>query len=152
MQETLEEIHTTLASFDPGFHDRKLDDLEKRRYDAIQALSAAFSSESELLSRKRKAEREIIAEQRRKEDEEREKKRLEEDQELAARDHDEDVARDGKLREETEKVELETDSLMHQVEEEARVAVAQGREKLQALQERRRVSTYLCPQKSGPAC
>jgi hypothetical protein len=104
-------------------------------------LSTAYLAESDCLAQKRKAEREELAEQRRKEDEERERRRREEDEKLAARDREEDQVRDGKLKQDTEGVEQETDDLMGKVEEEARVAVAEGREKLQALQKRRRVST-----------
>jgi hypothetical protein len=52
----------------------------------------------------------------------------------------EDEDRDGKLKNETEEIEHETDSLMSQAEEDARVALAEGYEKLRVLQERRRVS------------
>ncbi|KAK4032154.1 hypothetical protein C8A01DRAFT_41402 [Parachaetomium inaequale] len=138
MQETLATIHNTLTELDPKFHDTKLDELERKRDDAIQALSAAYLAESDFLDQKRKAEREELAERRRKEDEKRERRRREEDEELAARDREEDQVRDGKLKEDTEEVEQETDDLMGKVEEEARVAMAEGRQKFQALQERRR--------------
>jgi hypothetical protein len=140
MQETLATIQSTLASLDPSFHDERLDELEKKRHDAIQALSSAFSAESESLDRKRKAEWDVISEQRGKEDEERERKRKEEDEQLAARYRDEDSARAGKLKEDTAEVEQETDQLMSQVEEEAHMATVEGRDKLQALQEKRRAS------------
>jgi hypothetical protein len=143
MQETLATIHSTLASLDPNVYDAKLDELERKRDEAIQFLAIAFSAESERLERKRRAEREVIAEQRRKEDEERERRRREEDERLAARDREEDAARDGKLKEDTERVGQETDNLMDQAEEEARMAMAKGWEKLTALQERRRVSISL---------
>ena len=140
MQETLATIHNTLASLDSSFHDEKLDKLEKKRHDAIQALSSAFSAESELLDRRRWAERDMIIELRRKEDEEREEKRREEDEKLAVRDREEDVARDGKLEEDIDDIEQETDKLMSQVEGEAHVATVEGRDKLKELQEKRRVS------------
>lgn len=143
MQQTLATIHTTLASLDPSFHDERLDELEKKRDHAIHALSAAFAAESEFLEKKRQAEREVIAEQRRKEDEEREMRRREEDEKLAARDREEDVARKSKLKENTEDVEQEIDDLMSKVEEEARVAAVEGRDKLKALQEKRRVRVVL---------
>lgn len=139
MQQTLATIHTTLASLDPSFYDERLDELEKERDHAIHALSAAFSAESEFLEKKRQAEREVIAEQRRKEDEERERRRHEEDEKLAARDREEDMARQSKLKEDTEDIEQEIDDLMSKVEEEARVAAVEGRDKLKALQEKRRV-------------
>ncbi|KAK3290536.1 uncharacterized protein B0H64DRAFT_452680 [Chaetomium fimeti] len=138
MQDTLATIHSTLQSLDPKVHDAKLDDLEKRRDDAIRALTAAFSAEAESLDQKRKAEREEIGERRRKEDEERDRRRREEDNELAAKDREEDQARDRKLKEDSKDVEQETDELMSRVEEEAHMATTEGREKLQALQERRR--------------
>lgn len=149
MQDTLATIHSTLASLNTGIYDTKLDELEKKRDDAIQALSSAFLAESEFLGQKRKAERERLAEQRRREDEERERRRREEDEELAARDGEEDRLRDGKLKEETEEVEQETDGLMGEVEEEARAAVAEGREKLKVLQERRRVSDIFIARRSA---
>jgi hypothetical protein len=139
MQDLLATIQNTLASLDPNVQDAKLDELERKRDDAIEALSNAYLAESELLNRKRKAEREALAEQRRKEDEERERRRHEEDEELAARDRDEDQARDGRFKEDTEEVEEEMDGLMNLVEEEARIAAAEGREKIKAMQERRRV-------------
>ena len=139
MQETLATIHNTLAALDSSFHDEKLDKLEKKRRDAIQALSSAFSAESELLDRRR-AERHMITELRRKEDEEREGKRREEDEKLAVRDREEDVARDGKLEGDINEIEQEIDKLMSQVEGEAHVATVEGRDKLKELQERRRVS------------
>jgi hypothetical protein len=139
MQDLLATIQNTLASLDPNVQDAKLDELERKRDDAIEALSNAYLAESELLNRKRKAEREALAEQRRKEDEERERRRHEEDEELAARDRDEDQARDGRFKEDTEEVEEEMDGLMNLVEEEARIAAAEGREKIRAMQERRRV-------------
>ncbi|KAK4149912.1 hypothetical protein C8A00DRAFT_46579 [Chaetomidium leptoderma] len=138
MQETLAAIHSALASLDPAVHEEKLDELERKRNDAIQALSTAFSAESDFLDRRRNAEREEIAEQRRKEDVELERLRREEDKELVARDFEQDVARDVKLKEDTEEVEQETDDMMSKVEEEARVAIVGGHEKLKALQERRR--------------
>jgi chromosome segregation ATPase len=139
MQDTLVTIHNTLQSLDPKVHDAKLDELEQKRDDAIKALTAAFSAEADDLERKRKAEREEIIERRRKEDEERDRRRHEEDKQLAAKDHEQDQARDRKLKEDTEDVEQETDELMSRVEEEARTAATEGREKLQALQEKRRV-------------
>lgn len=140
MQETLGAIHDTLASLDSRFHDEKLDKLEKKRHDAIQALSSAFTAESELLDRRRKAERDMITELRRKEDEEREGKRREEDEKLAVRDREEDIARDGKLEENIDEIEQETDKLMTLVEGEAHAATVEGRDKLKGLQERRRAS------------
>ena len=140
MQETLGAIHDTLTSLDSSFHDEKLDKLEKKRHDAIQALSSAFSAESELLDRRRRAERDMIAELRRKEDEEREEKRREEDEKLAVRDREEDIARDGKLEEDIDEIEQETDKLMTRVEGEAHAATVEGRDKLKGLQERRRAS------------
>ncbi|KAK4130254.1 hypothetical protein BT67DRAFT_391636 [Trichocladium antarcticum] len=144
MQETLATIHATLASLDTAAQDSKLDGLEKTRDDAVGAIAAAFSAESEALAHGRRSEREEIAEQRRKEDAERERKRREEDAMLATRDRVEDEARDGKFKDETEQIERETDIWMNQVEEDARVALAGGYEKLRRLQERRRVSA------SGP--
>ncbi|KAL2132747.1 hypothetical protein VTI74DRAFT_3430 [Chaetomium olivicolor] len=138
MQETLATIHATLASLDPSFHEKKLEELEKKRDDAIQALSTAFAAESEALAQKRKAEREQIAERRRKEDEERERRRREEDDELVAREREEDEKRSGRLKEDTEEIEQDMDNLMDEVEEEARLAITEGNEKLKALQERRR--------------
>ncbi|KAK3306403.1 uncharacterized protein B0T15DRAFT_138922 [Chaetomium strumarium] len=138
MQETLAAIHSTLATLDPTPHNVKLDELEKKRDDAIQALAAAFSAESDFLARKRKAERDEIAERRRREDEERERRRREEDEALAMRDRQEDDARDGRLKEHTKQVELETDSLMTQAEDQARMAIEEGRERLRALQAKRR--------------
>ncbi|KAK4234612.1 hypothetical protein C8A03DRAFT_18525 [Achaetomium macrosporum] len=141
MQETLAAIHSTLAALDPTAHNVKLEELEKKRDDAILALAATFSAESDFLARKRKAEREEIAERRRREDEERERIRREEDERFAMRDRQEDDARDGRLKEHTEQIELETDSLMTKAEEEARLAIEEGRERLRALQDKRRVST-----------
>ncbi|KAH6857025.1 hypothetical protein B0I37DRAFT_426703 [Chaetomium sp. MPI-CAGE-AT-0009] len=138
MQDTLATIHSTLRSLDSNVHDAKLDDLETKRDDAIQTLTAAFSAEADSLDRKRKAEREEIAERRRKEDEERDRRRREEDKELAAKENEEDRARDRKLKEDTRDVEQETDELMSRVEEEARAAATEGRKKLETLQERRR--------------
>jgi hypothetical protein len=146
MQDLLATIQNTLASLDPNVQDAKLDELERKRDDAIEALSNAYLAESELLNRKRKAEREALAEQRRKEDEERERRRHEEDEELAARDRDEDQARDGRFKEDTEEVEEEMDGLMNLVEEEARIAAAEGREKIRAMQERRRVGFSPSPE------
>ncbi len=140
MQETLATIQNTLASLDPSFHDEKLDELEKKRHDAIQALSSAFSAESEFLDRERRAERDVIAEHRGKEDEERETRRREEDEQRSARYREEDLARSEKLKEDTDEVEQETDELMSQVEEEAHQATVEGRDKLKALQEKRRAS------------
>lgn len=139
MQDTLATIHDTLQSLDPKVHDAKLDELERKRDDTIKALTAAFSAEADDLERKRKAEREEIAEQRRKEDEERDRRRHEEDEQLTAKDHEQDQARDRKLKEDTEDVEQKTDELMSRVEEEARTAATEGRQKLQELQEKRRV-------------
>ncbi|EAQ88472.1 predicted protein [Chaetomium globosum CBS 148.51] len=138
MQDTLAAIHSTLQSLDPKVHDAKFDDLEKKRDEAIKALTAAFSAEADELERKRKAEREEIIERRRKEDEERELRRREEDKDVAAKAHEEDEVRSRKLKEETEDVEQETDELMSRVEEEAHEAATKGREKLQTLQEKRR--------------
>ena len=143
MRDLLAKIQNTLASLDPNVHDAKLDELERKRDDAIEGLSAAYLAESELLNTKRKAEREALAEQRRKEDEERERRRHEEDERLAARDLDEDHARDGKFKEDTAEVEEEMDDLMNLVEEEARLAAAEGREKIRAMQERRRVGLFV---------
>ncbi|KAJ4289295.1 hypothetical protein N0V88_007046 [Collariella sp. IMI 366227] len=138
MQETLGAIHSTLASFDPSFHETKLEELEKKRGDAVHALSVAFDAESEALAQKRKIDREQIVERRRREDEERERKRREEDDEIAAREREEDEGRSGKLKEETEEIERDMDNLMDEVEEEAHLAISEGQEKLKALQERRR--------------
>ncbi|KAK4245863.1 hypothetical protein C7999DRAFT_15958 [Corynascus novoguineensis] len=143
MQETLAKIHTTLTSVDPEIHEAKLDELEKRRNDAIKALSAAFLAESDSLSRERASKREEVAEKRKREDEERERRRREEDEEFAASVRKEDQVRDWKFKSEREKVEQEMEELMSRAEEEARLAVEQGREKLQALQEKRRVSSRL---------
>lgn len=128
MQDTLSTINTTLASLNTSDHDAKLDELEQKRDDAIRALCSTFAAESEFLDRKRKAERDEIAEKRRREDEE-----------LAARDHKEDEERNGKLKLDTDVIEQDTDCLMSQVEEEARVVIEEGREKLKDLEARRRV-------------
>lgn len=128
MQETLSTIHTTLESLNHTSHDAKLDELEKKRDDALQALCAAFEAESDFLEQKRKAERDEIAERRRREDEE-----------LAARDRREDEERRGKLKLDTDHIEQEMDHLMSQAEEEARVVLEEGRAKLRELEEKRRV-------------
>lgn len=145
MQETLSNIHTTLKSLDPNVHDARLDELEKKRDDAMRTLSAAFQAESEFLTRKRQAEREAIAERRRMEDEERERARREEDDGISSRDREEDQVRDGKLEEDAEGIERETDRLLNQAEEEAREAITEGRERLKALQEKRRVRAAPTP-------
>jgi hypothetical protein len=150
MQETLAAIHSTLATLDPTVHNVKFEELEKKRDEALQALASAFAAESDFLARKRKAERDEIAKRRRREDEERERRRREEDEGLAIRDRQEDEARDGRLKEHSKQIELETDSLMTQAEEEARLAIEEGRERLRALQEKRRVSTP--PSSSGSLC
>ena len=143
MQDTLATIHNTLQSLDSKVHDAKLDELEKKRDDAIKALTTAFSAETDDSKRKRKAEREEIVERRRKEDEERDRRRREEDTKLAEKDQEEDEVRNIKLKEDTEDVEQKTDGLMSRVEEEARAAATEGREKLKTLQERRRVCVTL---------
>ncbi|KAL2167405.1 hypothetical protein VTG60DRAFT_1311 [Thermothelomyces hinnuleus] len=139
MQETLANIHTTLNSLDPAVHERKLDELEKQRNVALEALSAAFVAESDSLDRKRQTRREDITERRKREDEERERRRRQEDEELAAKDREEDKDRDLRFREESDRIEQEMGDLMTQVEEEARVPVEQGRERLRMLQERKKV-------------
>ncbi len=47
MHETLSTIHSTLAALSTTSHDAQLDSLERQRDSAIQALLAAFSTESE---------------------------------------------------------------------------------------------------------
>ncbi|GAB1318548.1 hypothetical protein MFIFM68171_08758 [Madurella fahalii] len=136
MQDTLSTINNTLASLNNSDHDAKLDELEQKRDDAIRALCAAFTAESESLDRKRKAEREEIAARRRKEDEE-----------LAARDLKEDEERSGKFKLDTDVIEQDTDYLMSQVEEEARVAIEEGRERLKDLEARRRELNRLIEEK-----
>ncbi|KAL2163979.1 hypothetical protein VTH06DRAFT_3192 [Thermothelomyces fergusii] len=138
MQETLAHIHTTFNSLDPDVHERKLDDLEKQRNDALEALSAAFAAESDSLDRRRQARREEIRVRREREDAERERRRRQEDEELAAKDGEEDRARSARFREERDKLERELGDSMARAEEEARAAVEQGREKLRMLQERKR--------------
>ncbi|KXX80018.1 hypothetical protein MMYC01_203434 [Madurella mycetomatis] len=136
MQDTLSTINTTLTSLNTSDHDAKLDELEQKRDDAIRALCAAFAAESEFLDRKRKAEREEIAARRRREDEE-----------LAARDLKEDEDRNGKLKFDTDVIEQDTDHLMSQVEEEARMVIEEGREKLKDLEARRRELNRLIEEK-----
>lgn len=145
MQEILTQIHSTITSLDTAFHDAKLDELEKQRGDALQQLSAAFNAETQALQMKRRAEREAVAERRILEDEERERKRKEEDQQLALRDLEEDDAREAKLKSEAQRIEQETGELMMRVEEEARAAVTEGRQRLEALQEKRRVRLHILP-------
>lgn len=139
MQKTLTAIDAALASLDSAVHGAKFDELERKRADAIGALSAAFAAESEALGQRRRAERDEIAERRRKEDEDRERRRQEEDAELAARDRRQDEERDERLKAETEEIERRTDGLMVRAEDEARMAVAEGREKIKALQKRQKV-------------
>ncbi|KAK3389966.1 hypothetical protein B0H63DRAFT_507419 [Podospora didyma] len=138
MQDTLSTIHNTIASLDTAEHDARLDELEQKRDNAIQALLAGFTAESDHLSQKRKAERDEIADRRRKEDEERERRRKLEDEELATRNQQQDDERDEKLKYDTKDVEDETDGLMNQVEEEAQRMLEEGRERLTALEEKRR--------------
>lgn len=139
MQETLSHIHTTFYSLDPAVHEKRLDELERQRNDALEALSAAFSAESASVNQKRQTRQEEITEKRKREDEERERQRRQEDEELAAKDCEEDKNRDSRFREESDRIKREMEGLMARVEEEARVAVEQGRKRLQTLQERKRV-------------
>ena len=144
MHDTLSTIHSTIASLDTVEHDGKLDELEHRRDLSIQALVDAFSAETASLGQKRRAERDDIAERRRREDEERERRRRLEDEELAARDHQQDQDRDGRLREQTKNLEDEIDDLMDQIEGEAQRMIEDGRKKLAALEERRKVTLSAC--------
>lgn len=139
MHDTLSTIHRTLDSLNNTNHDEKLDELEQKREDNIQALFEAFTVESESLSQKRKAERDDIAERRRIEDEERERRRRLEDEDLAVRDTALDEEREERLKEDAIDIEEEVDGLMAQVEEEAQRTIEEGRERLRALEEKRKV-------------
>lgn len=140
MHETLSSIHSTISSLSVLDHESRLDDLEQRRAAALDALKSGFNLESDDLARKRKAQREALAEQRRREDEEREARRRQEDEALLAQAAYEDRDRSGKLDADTREVEESTETLMGNVEEEAKRMLDEGKAKLAALEERRKVS------------
>ncbi|KLU82490.1 hypothetical protein MAPG_01562 [Magnaporthiopsis poae ATCC 64411] len=138
MNETLAQIHETIAGLDTAEHDSKLDALEEERESAIQALHESFELESADLDSKRKSRREEIAEQRRKEDEEREARRRREDEELTQNEEAEDEQRQVKLQEQTEDIDEQTDAKMDEVEEEAHRRLEEGERRLVELEEKRK--------------
>ncbi len=143
MHETLSTIHATLASLNTTQHDARLDELEKQRDGAVQALLATFSTESVDLHRKREARRAELAEKRRVEDEERERRRRREDEDLAVQETKEDADRDGRLDGDTRAIEDEADSQMSTVEHDAETMILEGKQKLKDLEARRRVGFLL---------
>lgn len=145
MHDTLSTINSTIASLTTEEHDKRLDELEQRRDGIIQTLVAAFTAEAEAVEQQRQVERRGIAERRRREDEERERRRRLEDEELEARDRRQDEEMDNKLKDETRGVEEETDDLMNQVESEAQRMIEEGKARLRALEDRRKVcwASYL---------
>lgn len=140
MNETLSAIHSTLATLDTAPHVARLDALEQQRDTAVQALRAAFLSESDQLAAQRRAERVRLAEQRRREDEERERSRRAEDEEMGARERNMDEGRAGRLQAETRGVEEQTEGLMGEIEDAAARLLEAGKEKLRRLEEKRQVS------------
>ena len=142
MHETLSNIHCTISSLSVLDHESRLDDLEQRREAAVAALRSGFTLEADDLARKRQAQLAAIAEQRRREDEEREARRRQEDEALLASVADEDQSRHSKLSEDTREVEESTEAMMGSVEEEAKRMLDEGKAKLAALEERRRVSPF----------
>ncbi|KAH8785927.1 hypothetical protein F5883DRAFT_401535 [Diaporthe sp. PMI_573] len=145
MRDTLSEIHDTITSLDTKGHDEDLDALESQRDDVFRQLQSAFEKESAELKQRRQAERDEIAEKRRREDEETAARRRGEDEEMASRDHGHDSEREHRLESEKEGVEQETDEKMDRIEEEARRMLDEGHNKLNDLEERRRVSSVADP-------
>lgn len=150
MHETLSSIHGTISSLSVLDHESRLDDLEQRRAAALEALQSGFRLESDDLARKRQAQRDALAEQRHREDEEREARRRQEDETLLTQVAGEDRSRHGKLDADTREVEESTETMMGSVEEEAKRMLDEGKAKLAALEERRKVRQYLRLAKRGP--
>ena len=142
MHETLTTIHATLASLNTTQHGTRLDELEKQRDSAVQALLAAFSTESTDIHQKREAGRAELVEARRLEDEERERRRRREDEEQAAQQRKEDDDRDRRLDGDTRAIEDEADGQMSTVEGDAENMILEGRQKLKDLEARRCVSFF----------
>ncbi|KAI6358739.1 hypothetical protein MCOR25_007246 [Pyricularia grisea] len=127
MNETLAEIHATVAALNDSGHDAKLDALEQERDAAVEALQAAFEREAEELEARRRAEDEEIAEKRRREDEE-----------IAARRRRADEDMRAKLEADAREVEEQADGKMDEVEAEAQRMIEDGERRLAELEEKRK--------------
>lgn len=139
MNDTLVDIRQTIDALSTATHTSRLDQLEHQRDSTIAALRANFERETDDLVVKRKRERDEIAERRRQEDEEIAARRRREDEDIYERNGREDEDRERRFVSETDDVEDEMDGLMEGVETEAESFLAQGRDKLAQLEERRKV-------------
>ncbi|TLS27261.1 hypothetical protein PpBr36_04111 [Pyricularia pennisetigena] len=138
MNETLAEIHATVAALNDTDHDAKLDALEQERDAAVQALQAAFEREAEELEKRRRAEDEEMAEKRRLEDEEIAARRRREDEERAEAKRRADDEMRAKLEADAREVEEQTDGKMDEVEAEAQRMIEDGERRLAELEEKRK--------------
>ncbi|KAI6491892.1 hypothetical protein MCOR11_006915 [Pyricularia oryzae] len=138
MNETLAEIHATVAALNDSDHDAKLDALEQERDAAVQALQAAFEREAEELVNRRRAEDEEIAEKRRLEDEEIAARRRREDEERAEAKARADEEMKTKLEADAREVEEQADGKMDEVEAEAQRMIEDGERRLAELEEKRK--------------
>ena len=139
MHDNLSAIHTTISTISTDKHGTELEELEQKRDALLDSFRADFDKEKEELHDKRQAELDEIQEKRRKEDEEREARRRLEDEEIQSKNTTEDVERQGKLEGEIKQLDDETDQKLDEVEAAAKAVIEECNNRLQALQEKRRV-------------
>lgn len=150
MQETLSQIRATIESLSAKEHSERLDELERKRERLLAELRDTFESERRELEKRRQAELDGIVKKRKQEDEEREARRRKEDEELKKTNTNEDKKRQQKFEDDADTLEDETEQQLDEIESLARKMIEEGKQKLQELEERRRVSkaenAFISPQ------
>ncbi|KAI0001391.1 hypothetical protein F4779DRAFT_137670 [Xylariaceae sp. FL0662B] len=138
MQDVLSEINNTITGLSARQYDARLGELEQRRDQLLTDLRARFDKGKKALESKHKAEIEDIKEKRRKEDEEREARRRQEDEELRKKNSKENIEKKREFDEEVNSVENETAHQMDDIERKAQEGFENDKQKLYALEEKRR--------------
>ncbi|KAI1820066.1 hypothetical protein F4861DRAFT_543288 [Xylaria intraflava] len=138
LQDTLSKIQDTISGLSAKKQHDEIEQLEQKRESLLAELRTKYEKEQQEVSSKRQAELESIKQKRKQEDERREARRRKEDEEWKMTNSNEDAQRRQRYSNEASSIEHKTAQQKEELEEAAKKAAQEGKQKLQDLDEKRK--------------